>query len=145
MGLKITKDTLSPRLKEIEKGITPTSILAVKEAHDVYSKIQKPLVPVGDSNKESPFFDEHAGLLLASMGDTENILNFAEEIYGIRFGFYAHDESGSYALIQEEQYPYKHVRYPKHNPTIHYFREGLQYSKKGIKATIDKRFGELLK
>lgn len=145
VGLEIIKDTFSPRLKEIEKDIIPTSILAVQEAHEEYVKIQTPLVPVGESDEHSIFYDDHAGLLLSSMADTQ-LLTFGEEAVGMRFGFYAYDDiNGWYAKIQEEEYPRKHQRYSKHRPTIYYFEEGIQFSKKKMKKKIDERFKLILK
>lgn len=142
--LKIVEDTYSPRLKVIEKELGKYSIQAIKDAHMVYKKIQYPLVPISDTDKDTG--TGHAGRLLSSMDIVHYFLSFGKSVT-LEFGFFAHGENGDYALLQEEN-PYnweKHERYSGHNPIDGYFKTGLAESEKPMFNTIHKKLGELLK
>lgn len=133
-------DTFSPRLKEIRSEINPTSLKAVEKAHEIYKEIQYPLVPMSDQAVTG-----HQGLLLSSM-DRVRMLNFGESV-GIEFGFYATDPETHerYALVQEYEYPFKHIRYAGHRPTIGYFGKGLQQSKEKMLTSLNDTFKPLLR
>ena len=138
--LKIVNDTFSPRLKEIDGQLDIYSRKAIEDAHNVYKKIQHPLVPVSDNSETG-----HAGRLLSSM-DVVRILNFGKSV-GIQFGFYAYEDGIPYARLQEENlYGWKkHVRYAGHNPIDGYFREGISLSEEGMFNAINSKLGKLLK
>lgn len=140
MLLIITSDTFTPRLKEIESELTVTSHKAVTDAHNIYTKIQHPLVPMSDKSSG------HQGRLLSSMKDV-HILNTGDN-YGLQFGFYAYDpEDGFYAKLQEEN-PLgwaKHTRYAGHTPIDFYFYTAIQKSEQPMFNAINKRFRNLLR
>lgn len=139
--LKIVTDTFSPRLKEIDNQLEKYSRKAIQDAHNVYKKIQYPLVPISDNDDTG-----HAGRLLSSMDRFNYGITFGKSV-SIQFGFYAYEDGMPYARLQEEN-PYgwkKHVRYAGHNPIDGYFREGISLSQEGMFNAIHKKFGELLK
>lgn len=142
MNARLVKisDTFSPRLKVIRNEINPTSLKAVEKAHEIYKEIQYPLVPMSDQKVTG-----HQGLLLSSM-DRVRMLNFGESV-GIEFGFYATDPETheAYAFVQEHEYPFKHIRYAGHKPTIGYFGEGLQRSNKKMLTSLNDTFKPLLR
>lgn len=137
-SLKIVKDTFSPRLKVINSELDPTSLKGLEKAHDTYKMIQYPLVPMSEQENTG-----HQGLLLSSM-DKVRMLNFGSSI-GLEFGFYANDESGNYAWLQETKFPNKHVRYAGHRPTIHYFERGIMLSQNKMVNIIRDEFKKILK
>lgn len=137
VSFTVTKDTFSPRLKEIEQQLNPTALKAIEKARDVYIPIQTPLVPVSDKPTH--------GQLLSSMNKT-TLLNFGESV-SLQFGFFAEDrETGElYAQVQEMFYPKKHIRYAGHTPTMNYFYEGLTRSKFKMISAIRDEFKLILR